>query len=571
MSNKVEATKRHRIGQAVVIPALLTAGMASAQPQPPERPGISPSEQRPELPPFETREPTRQFQLPPVVPVPPGEVAGALRVFVRQFELIGNTVFSTQMLSEVTAPYEGREITSTELESIRIGLTRYYVDRGYINSGAVIPDQAVREGIIKIQIIEGVLAAINISGNRRLRTRYVKDRIEIGGVAPLNFNDLQERLQLLQQNRRIKQVDAALKPGAVPGQAELDVQVVEDRPHEVWLIGDNRRPPSVGAEEARINMSNYNMTGFGDTLIFDYSVTEGLNDFFVRYSWPLTARDTTFDISFQRTDSNIVESPFDDLDIKNDTNTYTVAVSHPLYRTTTQSFDVGLDFERRRSESKLLGERFSFSPGADNGVTKLSILRFSQEWVKRSFTQALAARLVFSVGLDLFDATANGADEDGKFIVWLGQFQWAQRLPWADIESVIRADLQLANDSLPPIEKFTIGGMNSVRGYRQNQFVRDNAFVASVEFRIPVYRDPAGRFSLHLAPFLDYGRSSNKGRPTPGQEEIASVGLGLRTTITDRFQGWLYWGYSLDSIDNRDNDNDLQDDGIHFQVSARLF
>ena len=147
----------------------------------------------------------------------------------------------------------------------------------------------MRDGVIKIQIIEGVLSAINISGNRRLRTRYVKDRIEIDGDVPLNINTLQEKLQLLQQNRRIKQVDAALKPGVVPGQAELDVQVVEDRPYEVWLIGDNRRAPSVGAEEARVSVSHYNVSGFGDTLAFDYSVTEGLNDLFVRYAWPLTA------------------------------------------------------------------------------------------------------------------------------------------------------------------------------------------------------------------------------------------------------------------------------------------
>ena len=299
-------------------------------------------------------------------------------------------------------------------------------------------------------------------------------------------------------------------------------------------------------------------------------MTEGLNDFLAKYSWPLTALDTTLDISFQRTDSDVVESPFDDLDIKNDTDTYKVGLTHPLYRTTTQSLDVALTVERRRSESKLLDERFSFSPGAEDGVTKLNIVRFSQEWLKRSFTRALAARSVFSVGLDRFNATANGADQDGKFFYWLGQFQWAQRLPWAGVESVVRADLQLADDSLPPIEQFTIGGMNTVRGYRENQFVRDNAFVASLEIRIPVYRHPSGRFRLQLAPFVDFARSSNQGRPTPGQEAIGSVGLGLRSTLTDRIQGWVYWGYSLDNIDNRDNDNDLQDDGIHFQVSTRL-
>lgn len=115
----------------------------------------------------------------------------------------------------------------------------------------------------------------------------------------------------------------------LPGQAALDVKVVEDTPYEMWLIGDNRRSPSVGAEEARVNINHYNLTGFGGTLILDYSVTEGLNDVYVRYSWPLTARDTTLEIGFQRTDSEIVENPFEELDIKNDTNTYTFAVSHP--------------------------------------------------------------------------------------------------------------------------------------------------------------------------------------------------------------------------------------------------
>jgi hemolysin activation/secretion protein len=567
LRNEMAVTIRNLISHACIALSLLSAGSVSAEPQPPEPPGISPADQRPELPSFEEPEPTPKFQLPPVAPAPPGEVAGALRIFVRKFELVGNTVFSNGELSQVTAPYEGREITSDELENLRIDLTRYYVDRGYINSGAVIPDQTVQDGIVRIQIVEGVLSEINVSGNRRLRTRYVEDRIEIGDV-PLNINQLQEKLQLLQQNRRIEQVDAALKPGAVPGQAELDAEVVEARPYEIWLIGDNRRPPSVGAEEARVSLSHYNLTGFGDTLTFDYSLTEGLNDVYVRYSWPVTARDTTLDVGFQRTDADVVESPFDDLDIQNDTKTYTVGVSHPLYRTTKASFNVGLDFDRRRSKSKLLGERFSFSPGAENGLTKLSVARFSQEWLGRSFTTALAARSVFSVGLDL-DATANGADQDAEFFYWLGQFQWAQRLPWAGIESVVRTDVQLTNDSLPPIEQFAIGGMDTVRGYRVNQFVRDNAFVASLEFRVPVYRDPAGRFGLHLAPFADYGRSSNKGRPTPGQEAISSVGLGLRATITDRVQGWVYWGYSLDDVDNPEDD-DLQDNGILFQVSARV-
>ena len=56
-------------------------------------------------------------------------------VYVQQFKLEGNTVFSDQELSEIIAPYENREITSEELQNLRRKLTQFYVDKGYVNSG----------------------------------------------------------------------------------------------------------------------------------------------------------------------------------------------------------------------------------------------------------------------------------------------------------------------------------------------------------------------------------------------------------------------------------------------------
>ena len=79
-SEKIAATMHHLIGQGGMAFAFLSLGWASALAQPPEPPGISPADQRPELPPFETREAPPPIQLPPVAPVPPGEVAGALRL-----------------------------------------------------------------------------------------------------------------------------------------------------------------------------------------------------------------------------------------------------------------------------------------------------------------------------------------------------------------------------------------------------------------------------------------------------------------------------------------------------------
>ena len=105
--------------------------------------------------------------------------------------------------------------------------------------------------------------------------------------------------------------------------------------------------------------------------------------------------------------------------------------------------------------------------------------------------QVIAARSTLSIGLDAFDATQqHGSVPDGQFVTWLGQLQWARRLGDWGIQSIFRTDLQLSNRSLLPMEQCAVGGFNTVRGYRENQLVRDECFIASLELRVPIVALP---------------------------------------------------------------------------------
>jgi hemolysin activation/secretion protein len=98
--------------------------------QPSQFPEEHPNENWPPLPAY--RSPTAPTLTAPAAPSAEPLSAQA-RVFVRRFQLSGNTVFSDQALAQVTAPYENRTITSEELQEVRHKLTLYYVERGYIN------------------------------------------------------------------------------------------------------------------------------------------------------------------------------------------------------------------------------------------------------------------------------------------------------------------------------------------------------------------------------------------------------------------------------------------------------
>ncbi|MGH8604710.1 MAG: ShlB/FhaC/HecB family hemolysin secretion/activation protein [Gammaproteobacteria bacterium] len=236
------------------------------------------------------------------------------------------------------------------------------------------------------------------------------------------------------------------------------------------------------------------------------------------YSFPFTARDTRLNLYFDRSDADIVEQPFDRIDIASETETYGVSLSHPFYRTPRRQLLAELVFERRRSETFIFGDTpFSFSPGPRDGKSDVTVLRLRQEWVDRSPNQVLALRSTLSVGLDALGATQNSGDiPDGQFFAWLGQVQWVRRLWETDNQVLVRGQVQWAADPLLPLEKLGVGGASTVRGYRENLLVRDQGFVGSIEFRFPVFRLPL--------PFI-----------TNAEEE------------------------------------GLQDDGIHFALDVRLF
>jgi hemolysin activation/secretion protein len=108
----------------------------------------------------------------------------------------------------------------------------------------------------------------------------------------------------------------------------------------------------------------------------------------------------------------------------NPIGTLSFSVRQPLFRSPRSEFAIGVGLDLRRSQTFLLDDiPFSFSEGPQDGQSKVTALRFFQDWVQRRPNQVLAARSQFSLGLNAFGATVNERDPDGQFFSWLGQFQ----------------------------------------------------------------------------------------------------------------------------------------------------
>ena len=518
----------------------------------------------------------------PVVPIPPeGEgkrPLGQIQVFASSIHVTGSTVFSDAELSEVTAPYKNRTLTTEDLERLRLALTLLYVNKGYITSGAIIPDQDVVGGVITVQIIEGSLAKIDVEGHDWFRAGYLRDRIERGAQMPLRLEPLQTRLQLLQQDPRIERINAELRPGDKRGDSIMQVNVKEASPWKAWLDFSNYQTPVVGAERGLATIAHQNVTGNGDTFNFTYGRSRGVNPIIdTSYSLPLNRYDTTFIASYRRNDFLVVDDAFRSLDLNAKTEIIGFTLRQPIYRTLTDELAIAITGEhlsnKVTSVFDLPGVPSLFIPGSSGtGVSTVSALRFSQEYVHRTSTSVIAARSRFSVGLDVLSATNNsGPLPDGQFFSWLGQVQAVRRFDdWWGMQLLGQMSLQVANDRLFPLEQIPVGGRFSVRGYRENTLIRDNAFLASVENRYPVLKFASGEDLLQFAQFLDLGRAWNAKGDTPDPQTLASIGLGLRWSILprDRARFELYWGLPLNHVPHPPGN--LQDHGIHFQFVAQV-
>ncbi|MEE3718165.1 ShlB/FhaC/HecB family hemolysin secretion/activation protein [Tumidithrix elongata RA019] len=547
-----QATNDTVIGQ--VPPNIIT-------PQPPQ-----PLPQNPQ-----TLPPPDELLKPPAQTAPPDLPSSNGTITVAKFDVLGSTVFSQEELAEVTNAYIKRPITFAQLLEVRTKITELYVRNGYITSGAFIPPQNLQAGTIKVQVIEGSLEEVRITGTNRLSPDYIRSRINIATGAPLNRDRLISALQLLQINPLIANLSAELAAGDRPGKNILEIKVKEAESFNAQLSLDNNRAPSVGSLRRRIQVSEANLTGLGDSILVGYSNTDASNAYDLSYSLPVNPYNGTISILFSNSNSNVIEKPFNILDIYSNSTSYDLTFRQPVYQTPNQELAIGVTGSYRESLSSLLKIPFPLSAGADNnGSTRVSILSFFQEFTERESRSVLALRSQLNIGFGgVLGSTVNSAFPDSRFVSWRGQAQYVNLLAPSTL-LLFRGDLQLSDRPLVPLQQIGFGGQDTLRGYRQDLLLGDNGVALTAELRIPVMRIPEIDGLLQIAPFIDTAMVwTSSGGENPAQNLLVGTGFGLRWQMGNRMTALFNYGIPLMSVPN--TRNTWQENGIYFSLIYNLF
>ena len=482
----------------------------------------------------------------------------------------GNSALPAPAVTAVTADFINRPLKDEDLQDLRKRLEALFAEAGFRTTRVTFPDQTLAGGELQIAVIETSIEDVIVQGTQRLDPAFLARRITRGVGKPMDVRRLDDNLRLLKLEQLVDRVRAEFRPGSAPDRQVLVVTVEEAPSFSLGFRVGNDRSPVVGSYAGVLDGAVRNLIGRGDELGVSYGNADGLQSIDLRFRAPLNSLGTELSGRYMDYESSLVEEQYAVLGASTEMRGAEAGLTQSLWRSVNRQVSVGGRYTQRWSESFLQGVPFSFSPEADKGRVRVEAARFHVQWLERGTRDVFSLRYQLSAGLG---GTEHAAPvPDAYFTASMVQAQWLHVFGPRAGQLFVRGDFQFASEPLVSMEKFSLGGLGSVRGYRRSLEVTDNGWSTSIEYRFPVLRlaVPGAAESdgqLWALAFVDAGRGwNNLGADEP---LLLAAGPGVRWDATSKIRAELHWGGLRRRVSGQPNE-DLQDDGLHFMVSARM-
>lgn len=176
------------------------------------------------------------------------------RVFeVRRYEVLGNTLLSSNVLVRIFTNATGTNVTLPQVQKALGDLQLAYRERGFASVGVSLPQQQLTNAIVKVLVTEGSLVDIRVSGNHYFSSNNITRALPSARTNTLlNSRVFQRELDIANQNRD-RQIYPTLGPGPEPGTSSLLLRVKDRLPLHGRIEVNNQSTP--GTPEWRINSS----------------------------------------------------------------------------------------------------------------------------------------------------------------------------------------------------------------------------------------------------------------------------------------------------------------------------
>jgi hemolysin activation/secretion protein len=302
------------------------------------------------------------------------------------------------------------------------------------------------------------------------------------------------------------QVKALLEPGESRGQTDVLLDVAEPNRHSVDLFVDDNGVESTGRLRVGADAHLYGLLGVDDMLGADIEHSSGANDGTVSYSIPLTPNSGRLSFNYARSQINVINGAFRNIDITGRSSTGSIGYTQPFIATMNWLLSGIGQYSLQDSNTTISGQ------GIANTHTRQITLGGSLQHQADGETWGVT-QLVTRIHSD------EPMLGKSNFLIAPGNGFYIQRL-W-DSKWSLRADLgwQLSTGkNIPSANLFQIGGLGSVRGYDRGVLSGPRGYYADLELHRSI------RDNLDVFGFIDHGTIYSF---YPTSKSITGLGPGL--------------------------------------------
>ncbi len=449
------------------------------------------------------------------------EIARLLeRVRGRQDETSVTKIALFDELVDLIDELDGRRGVSVfDLEAVALELQDQIRATGMLLAQVVVPPQTVRNGVVDFRVYPGVLGDVAVVNNNVYRARPLQTAFHDRAGQTVQVDEIEERLRLVNDMGGMD-ISGVFVPGRNPGETQLQLNVLNERRWSALTRFDNHGADITGRNRGLVGLTIYDPTGGSDQLALNFLRSEGPNEVTLanaRYQRPFSGLRNYMELGVSRNEFTIGG----EVDISGETMNYEALFGRRWVRSREANLSQTFFVAYKDSELDLGVEN------RDQGIVEIgTALTYDQlipEWrmVIDSTTgmrvgQIRSGRIEGQLqpgGMRRFD----GQDEyffiasQTARVFKLFDF----RVPFTEHRSrhsfLFRLNTQYTDQFLPAVNRFSLGGADSVRALLSDDISVDKGVFASMQvywdlpdaldFEMPWANQ---RFSDFLRPYAFY-------------------------------------------------------------------
>lgn len=462
---------------------------------------------------------------------------------ILNYRIEGNSVLPRVEVEKAVMPFLGPKRPISDVEAARAALEKIYRDRGFETVAVELPEQDVRGGVVRMNVVELKVGRLRVTDARHFSPEDIKEKVPslAEGTVP-NYAQVSREIAALNKSSE-RLVSPTLRAGDTPGTVDVDLQVQDQSPfHGSYELNDRNSSRTDRLRlSASVRYANLFQLGHSLSLQGQMTPTDPGQSWAVSGSYVAPIGDSGFSVLGYAVHSNSDVAAIGGIgvlgsgDILGLRGLYSFTTG-PATSPTVHQLILGIDYKSFK-EDLILGSDTSATPIDYFPVT----LQYSV--AERSQDDEIDASISLNAGLRGLDASdtefrLKRFNASASWLALRGDLSALHKFP-GDWRASGRMAVQVASGPLISNEQFSAGGLDSVRGYFESQELGDDGVSVQLQLDSPSLApkgDPTVN-ELRLFAFTDAAKVIIRDplSSQAGSTRLLSVGGGLRLRVFDYF------------------------------------